>query len=88
MSKSITFDVSGVEVPEKNDEAHNFFPFSSFLINRTEGMKMKTSFGFGNLSREERQAIEQLLLEEMENQQWDSITYSVILCEEVILSLQ
>jgi hypothetical protein len=49
---------------------------------------MKTSFGFNNLSREELEAIEQLLLEEMEIQQWDAITYSVILCEELILSLQ
>jgi hypothetical protein len=49
---------------------------------------MKTSFGFNNLSQEEREAIEQLLLEEMEIQQWDSISYSVILCEELILSLQ
>jgi hypothetical protein len=51
-------------------------------------MSMKTSFGFYHLSREERQAIEQLLLEEMERQQRDSITYSVILGEELILSLQ
>jgi len=49
---------------------------------------MKTSFGFENLSQEERRAIEELLLDEMEHQQWDSITYSVILCEEVILTLQ
>lgn len=49
---------------------------------------MKTSFGFNNLSRDEREAVEQILLEEMEIQQWDSITYSVILCEELILSLQ
>ncbi len=49
---------------------------------------MKTSFGFENLSREEREAIEQLLLDEMETQQWDSITYSVILAEEIILPLQ
>jgi hypothetical protein len=47
-------------------------------------MSMKTSFGFDHLPREERQAIEQLLLEEMERQQWDS----VILGEELILSLQ
>ena len=49
---------------------------------------MKTSFGFENLSREEREAIEQLLLDEMETQQWDSITYSVILADEIILPLQ
>ena len=49
---------------------------------------MRTSFGFNNLSREERRAIEQLLLDEMENQQWDSITYSTILGYEVILTLQ
>jgi hypothetical protein len=51
-------------------------------------MSMKTLFGFDHLSREEGRAIEQLLLEEMERQQWDSITYSVILSEELILSLQ
>jgi hypothetical protein len=51
-------------------------------------MSMKTSFGFDHLSREERWAIEQLLLEEMERQQWESITYSIILSEELILSLQ
>lgn len=51
-------------------------------------MNMKTSFGFDHLSREEREEIEQLLLEEMERQQWDSITYSIILSEELILSLQ
>ncbi len=50
-------------------------------------MSMRTSFGFDHLSREERQAIEQLLLEEMERQQWDSVTYSVIMSEELILSL-
>jgi hypothetical protein len=49
---------------------------------------MKTSYGFDNLSQEERQAIEELLLDEMERQQWDAITYSVILGEEVILPLQ
>ncbi len=49
---------------------------------------MKTSFGFDNLSQEERRVIEELLLDEMEKQQWDSITYSVVLCEEVILTLQ
>ena len=49
---------------------------------------MKTSFGFNNLSREEREALEQLLLDMMDEQQWDSITYSVILGEEIILSLQ
>ena len=49
---------------------------------------MKTSYGFDNLSQEERQAIEELLLDEMEKQQWDAITYSVILSEEVILPRQ
>jgi len=49
---------------------------------------MKTPFEFEDLSQEERRAIEELLLDEMEKQQWDSITYSVILCEEVILTLQ
>ncbi len=49
---------------------------------------MKTSFGFDHLSREERRAIEELLLEEMERQQWESITYSVILGKELILPLQ
>ena len=49
---------------------------------------MKTSYGFENLSQEERQAIEELLLDEMDRQQWDAITYSVILCGEVILTLQ
>lgn len=49
---------------------------------------MKEFFGFDNLSREERLAIEQFLLDEMEKQQWDSITYSIILNEEIILSLQ
>ena len=47
---------------------------------------MDTSYG--NFSQEDRQAIEQILLDEMEKQQWDAITYSVILCGEVILSLQ
>ncbi|MGA7159444.1 MAG: hypothetical protein WBZ48_00465 [Bacteroidota bacterium] len=49
---------------------------------------MKTSFGFDNLSQEERQAIEEILLDEMDKQQWDAVTYSVILCEEVILTRQ
>ena len=49
---------------------------------------MKTSFGFENLSQEEREAMEQLLLEEMEMQEWDAITYSVILGEEIILPRQ
>lgn len=49
---------------------------------------MKTSFGFENLSQEEREAMEQLVLDEMEMQEWDSITYSVILGEEIILARQ
>ncbi len=49
---------------------------------------MKTSFGFENLSKEEREAMEQLVLDEMEMQEWDSITYSVILGEEIILARQ
>ncbi|HTY10299.1 MAG TPA: hypothetical protein VMF88_04410 [Bacteroidota bacterium] len=49
---------------------------------------METSFGFENLSQEERRAIEELLLDEMEKQQWDAITYSVILGEEVVLPIQ
>ena len=49
---------------------------------------MKTSFGFENLSQEEREAMEQLVLDEMEMQEWDSITYSVILDEEIILARQ
>jgi hypothetical protein len=73
---------------QKIDQAHNYFSFSSFILYRIEGMSMKTSFGFDHLSREERQAIEQLLLEEMERQQWGSVTYSVLLSEELILSLQ
>ncbi|HTR80664.1 MAG TPA: hypothetical protein VMM58_03470 [Bacteroidota bacterium] len=49
---------------------------------------MKTSFGFDDLSQEEREALEEVLLEEMEMQQWDCITYSIILGEEIILSRQ
>jgi len=49
---------------------------------------MKTTYGFDDLSKEELQAIEELLLDEMERQLWDAITYSVILGEEVILPRQ
>jgi hypothetical protein len=49
---------------------------------------MNMRFEFDHLSREEREAIEQLLLEEMERQQWGSIRYSIILNEEIVLTLQ
>jgi hypothetical protein len=64
--------------------------FSSSLrySRREEEKSMKTSYGFDDLSKEELQAIEELLLDEMERQQWDAITYSVILGEEVILPQQ
>jgi len=45
-------------------------------------------FQFDHLSREDREAIEQLLRKEMERQHWDSIRYSIILNKEVILTLQ
>lgn len=51
-------------------------------------MSMKTLFGFDHLSREEGRAIEQLLVKEMEEQQWVSITYSIILSGELNLSPQ
>jgi hypothetical protein len=74
---------------KKFDEGHNFFSDSSLSKSRRKEEKsMETSFGFENLSQEERQAIEELLLDEMEKQQWDAITYSVILGEEVILPIQ
>ena len=70
------------------DQKHNFFPTSPLSRWGEEDTSMKTSFGFENLSQEEREAIEQILLEEMEMQQWDAITYSPILGEEIILPLQ
>jgi hypothetical protein len=41
-----------------------------------------------NLSEQERREFEEILLEELERQQWDGVTYSVILGEEIILNLQ
>ena len=41
-----------------------------------------------NLSEKERREWEEILLEEMDRQQWDQVTFSVILGEEIILTLQ
>ncbi len=49
---------------------------------------MGIRFYSGHLSREQREALEQILLEEMEVQIWYGISWSTLLGGEVFLNLQ
>lgn len=49
---------------------------------------MKRKYQFRDLSRDEREYLEMILLEEIDVQSWYSITYSKIFGEEIILAVQ
>jgi len=49
---------------------------------------MKKTYRFAQLSRGEQEFLEMVLMEELELQVWVIITYSVIMREEVFLSIQ
>ena len=49
---------------------------------------MKMNYYFAQLSRHEREFLEMVLLEEIDNQRWFSVAYSSIFGEELILTLQ
>jgi len=49
---------------------------------------MYTNYYFAALSRRERELLEMILLEELDVQAWFAVTYSVLLGEEVFLTLQ
>jgi hypothetical protein len=55
---------------------------------RYSGVDMGIRFYSGHLSREQREALEQILLEEMEVQIWYGISWSTLLGGEVFLNLQ
>jgi hypothetical protein len=52
------------------------------------GGAMKRKYQFRDLSRDEREYLEMILLEEIDVQSWYSITYSKIFGEEIILAVQ
>jgi hypothetical protein len=49
---------------------------------------MKMNYQFGELSREEKEYHEMILLEEIDLQSWYAIAYSSIFGEEVFLTIQ
>lgn len=49
---------------------------------------MKRKYRFSELSKDEKEFLEMILLEEIDVQAWFSITYSSIFCEEIILAVQ
>ncbi len=49
---------------------------------------MKRKYRFSELSKDEREYLEMILLEEIDVQSWYSITYSSIFGEEVIIAVQ
>lgn len=49
---------------------------------------MKMHYRFSPLSKDEREYLEQILLEEMDVQSWFAVTYSTLFAEELILNLQ
>lgn len=51
-------------------------------------VQMKRRYYFGRLSKDEREYLETILLEEMDIQSWFSVTYSRLLGAEIILTLQ
>jgi hypothetical protein len=55
---------------------------------RYSGVDMGIRFYSGHLSKEQREALEQILLEEMEVQIWYGISWSTLLGGEVFLNLQ
>jgi hypothetical protein len=57
-------------------------------IQERAGGAMKRKYQFRDLSRDEREYLEMILLEEIDVQSWYSITYSKIFGEEIILAVQ
>lgn len=49
---------------------------------------MKKNYRFGNLSKDEKEFHEMILLEEIEIQSWYAVTYSTIFGEEILLTVQ
>lgn len=49
---------------------------------------MKKAYRFTQLSKDEREFMKMVLMEELELQVWVAFTYSVILSEEVFMSIQ
>lgn len=49
---------------------------------------MKRKYRFSELSKDEREYLEMILLEEIDVQSWYSVTFSSIFGEEVILAIQ
>jgi hypothetical protein len=52
------------------------------------GGVMKMNYRFSQLSKDEREYLEMVLLEEMDIQSWFAVTYSSIFGEEVFLTVQ
>lgn len=52
------------------------------------GSAMKRKYRFSELSKDEKEYLEMILLEEIDVQSWFSITYSSIVGEEVVLAIQ
>jgi hypothetical protein len=57
-------------------------------IDRNRRLPMKMNYRFSPLSRDEREYLEMILLEEMDVQSWFAVTYCTLFGEEVFLSIQ
>lgn len=53
-----------------------------------EILAMKMNYFFAQLSRQEREFLEMVLLEEMDNQRWYSVAFVSVFGEEIFLTLQ
>ena len=58
------------------------------MIDPEGGKKMKKRYVFGRLSKNERETLEQILLEEMEVQTWYAIAYCTSLGGEIMVTIQ
>jgi hypothetical protein len=58
------------------------------LLTQLKEATMKKNYRFGNLSKDEKEFHEMILLEEIEIQSWYAVTYSTIFAEEIILTVQ
>lgn len=53
-----------------------------------QGAAMRRKYRFSDLSKDEREYLEMILLEEIDVQRWYTITYCAIFGEELILGIQ
>jgi hypothetical protein len=58
------------------------------MYDSPSGDAMKKVYRFEQLSKDEREFLEMILMEEIEVQAWYAVTYSCIMSEEVFICIQ